>query len=60
MPNSHSLELWMDSKQYASLSKEDKAAVAAAIEMFDIAVAAAKKQLADTIADITDGKLTMK
>ena len=49
-------ETWMDAQQYGSLSKEDKEAVAAAVEVYEIEVAAAKKKMAETIAGITDMK----
>jgi hypothetical protein len=49
-------ETWMDAQQYASLSKTDKDAIAAAVEEYENDVAAANKKLAETIATITDGK----
>lgn len=49
-------ETWMDAQQYASLSKTDKDAVAAAVETYDNEVAAASKKLAETVASITDMK----
>lgn len=52
-------ETWMDAQQYASLSKTDKDAVAVAVETYDMAVAAAQKTLAETIATITEGKLPL-
>ena len=48
-------ETWMDAQQYASLSKADKDAVAAAVEAYDNEVAAASKKLAETVASITEG-----
>jgi len=57
-PKSKPTETWMDAQQYGSLSKEDKDDVAAAVEAYEIEVAAAEKKLAGKIAGITDGKLS--
>jgi hypothetical protein len=53
-------ETWMDAQQYALLSETDKKAVSTAVETYENEVAAAKKKMADTVAEITEGKLPLQ
>ena len=50
-------ETWMDAQQYASLSKTEKDAIAAAVETYENEVSAARKRLTETVAQITEGKV---